>query len=145
MVRHRVGFTGGLFWTGFGFRLVSFGFRLVFWFETGSDWFLGAQAPPRTNLNRFRTNQNQSETKQNQSETKPGPIETPRKANPMPYRTATQLFGRLFERVQATDNASSVNNSSTRNALADVDNDMARYGMRKNFKGESWQLAMALA
>jgi hypothetical protein len=37
-------------------------FQIVFWFhivfvcfETGSDWFLGAQAPPRTNLNRFRS------------------------------------------------------------------------------------------
>ena len=29
MVRHRVGFTGGLFWTGFGFRLGLFGFILV--------------------------------------------------------------------------------------------------------------------
>ncbi len=27
VVRHRVGFTGGLFWTGFGFRLGLFGFE----------------------------------------------------------------------------------------------------------------------
>ena len=33
-----------------------------FWFEAGSAWFLGAQAPPRTNLSRFRTKQKQSET-----------------------------------------------------------------------------------
>ncbi len=33
-----------------------YSFQIVFvWFETGSDWFLGVLAPPRTNLNRFRT------------------------------------------------------------------------------------------
>ncbi len=29
LVRHRVGFTGGLIWTGFGFRVV-FGFQIGF-------------------------------------------------------------------------------------------------------------------
>jgi hypothetical protein len=29
LVKHRVGFTGGLFWTGFGFRLFLFGFKLI--------------------------------------------------------------------------------------------------------------------
>ncbi len=47
--------------------------------------FLGARAPPRTNLNRFRTKNNNLKPK-NQSETKPGPKHTPRKAKPMPYQ-----------------------------------------------------------
>ena len=63
VVRHRVGFSVGLFLTGFGLRLclcVSDCFCLLF--ETRSYWFLGVLAPPRINKDRFRTNKKQSET-----------------------------------------------------------------------------------
>ncbi len=70
-------FYGGLFWTGFCLIFAILVSDHLFWFEAGSDWFLGALAPPRTNLNRFPTKTKTTETKSNQSKTKLCPKQTP--------------------------------------------------------------------
>jgi hypothetical protein len=80
MVTHRVGFTGGPFWTGVSFRLFLCGFKLVFFVskpvQIGSwgckrrEEPIGTDVEPKNN-----------QTPQKQSETKPGPKQNPRKAN----------------------------------------------------------------
>ena len=71
VVRHMVGFTGGLFWTGFGLRLFLWFQIVLFWFHIGFLWFETGfrrpyqKEPKRTNLR---------------------PPTPPLKANPMPYQ-----------------------------------------------------------
>ncbi len=59
LVRHRVGFTGCLFWTGFGFRLFLFGLRLVVFGSKAVKIVLWGACAPKNQSEPF-SNQNKS-------------------------------------------------------------------------------------
>ncbi len=93
VVRHRVGFTGGLFWTGIGSDCFCLVPDWLFWVRSRFRLVLGGASDPK-NQSELVSIPPKNNLKPNKTNLKQIPVQSrpPRKANPMPYHCRVASF-----------------------------------------------------